>query len=69
MGFLSIGFANRVVDRDFIPGIDLFALLSNMQIPEWGGASIGYGYDGLAFLDEITKFLLIITKHFNDRPI
>jgi hypothetical protein len=27
-----------------------------MQIPEWGGASIGYGYDGLAFLDEITKF-------------
>jgi hypothetical protein len=40
-----------------------------MQIPEWGGASIGYGYDGLAFLDEITKFLLIITKHFNDRPI
>ncbi|MED3833602.1 hypothetical protein [Peribacillus frigoritolerans] len=31
--------------------------------------TIGYGYDWLAFLDEITKFLLMITKHFNDRPI
>ncbi|MBD8135569.1 hypothetical protein IFR10_08445 [Bacillus sp. CFBP 13597] len=31
--------------------------------------TIGYGYDWLAFLDEITKFLLMITKHFIDRPI
>jgi len=35
MGYLSIGFANRVVDT-FIPRIDPLALLSNMQIPEWG---------------------------------
>ncbi|MFJ7364385.1 hypothetical protein ACIQWQ_09715 [Peribacillus frigoritolerans] len=35
MGYLSIGFANRVVDT-FIPRIDPLAMLSNMQIPEWG---------------------------------
>ena len=35
LGYLSIGFANRVVDT-FITRIDPMALLSNMQIPEWG---------------------------------